>query len=126
QPQPLVLVLLVLTWAAGDSLAERFETARAFAAISLPKRRRPGRTAQGFRAALARTPMAVLRAVAAGVRRCLPLTLAGGWRVGGFVPLGCDGTRLACPRTAELERRLGRAGKPGSAPAVWLTALVHL
>src|SRR5437660_5728236 len=63
QPQPLVLVLLVLTWAAGDSPAGRFETARAFAAISLPKRRRPGRTARGFRAALARTPMAVLRAV---------------------------------------------------------------
>src|SRR5438270_784784 len=33
---------------------------------------------------------------------------------------------LWCPRTAELERRLGQPGKPGSAPAVWLTALVHL
>jgi hypothetical protein len=126
QPQPLVLVLLVLTWASGDSLPERFETAKAFVALSLPKRRRPGRTAQGFQLALARTPMTLLRAVAAGVRRLLPVTLAAGWQVEGFVPIGCDGTRLACPRTPELERWLGQAGKPGSAPAVWLTALVHL
>jgi hypothetical protein len=126
QPQPLILVLLALTWATGDSLPERFETAKAFVAACLPKRRRPGRTVQGFQQALARTPMTLLRAVAAGVRRVLPLALAGGWQVEGFVPIGCDGTRLECPRTAELEQRLGQAGKPGSAPTVWLTALVHL
>src|SRR3954466_7608253 len=44
--QPLVLVLLCLTWAAGDSTAERFETAKGFVAACLPKRRRPGKTAQ--------------------------------------------------------------------------------
>jgi hypothetical protein len=124
--QPLVLVLLALTWAAGDSTAERFETAKAFAAACLPKRRRPGKTPQGFERALARLPLPVLRAVAAAVRAALPALLAPCWHVAGFVPLGCDGTRLACPRAAELERRLGHAGKPGSAPAVWLTALVHL
>lgn len=125
-PQPLVLVLLAITWCTGDSLPERFETAKAFVAVSLPKRRRPGQTVQGFQMALSRLPMAVLRAVAAGVRRCLPTALTAGWLVEGFVPLGCDGTRLECPRAAELEQRLGQAGKPGSAPTVWLTALVHL
>lgn len=30
------------------------------------------------------------------------------------------------PRTAELEARLGQAGKDDSAPTVWLTAFVHL
>src|SRR5829696_1310637 len=45
--QPLVLVLLALTWATGESQAERFETAKAFAAAALPKRRRPGRTVHG-------------------------------------------------------------------------------
>ena len=34
--------------------------------------------------------------------------------------------RVECPRTAELERRLGQAGKAGSAPTLWVTALVHL
>ena len=120
------LVLLTLTWTCGDSFPERFETARAFAAVCLPKRRRPGRTVQGFQKALARLPMPALHAVAAGVRRRLPALLPASWMVFGFVPIGCDGTRLECPRTAELERRLGQAGKPGSAPAVWLTALVHL
>jgi Transposase DDE domain len=124
--QPLVLVLLTLTWACGDATPERFETARAFAGVCLPKRRRPGKTVQGFQKALARLPMPALRAVAAAVRRRVAATLAPAWHVEGFVPLGCDGTRLECPRTAELERRLGQAGKPGSAPMVWLTALVHL
>ncbi len=124
--QPLVLTLLVLTWSCGDSQEERFETARAFVAVCLPKRRRPGKTVRGFDKALARLPLPALRAVAAGVRRCLAQVFARCWLVEGFVPLGCDGTRLACPRTAELDQRLGQAGKPQSAPMVWLTALVHL
>jgi Transposase DDE domain len=124
--QPLILTLLVLTWSCGDSQEERFSTARAFVAASLPKRRRPGATARGFHQALARLPMPALRAVAAALRCCLARRLARRWAVDGFIPLGCDGTRLACPRSAELERRLGQAGKPHSAPMLWLTALVHL
>lgn len=125
--QPLVLVLLALTWCSGDSQAERFETAKAFAVACRPKRRRPGRTVQGWQKALAHTPTAALRAVADAVRRLrvAPWLQAHGW-VAGFLPLGCDGSRLECPRTAELEARLGRAGKKHSAPSLWLTALVHL
>lgn len=124
--QPLLLTLLVLTWVCGDSQEERFLTARAFVAASLPKRWRPGATARGFRKALARLPMPVLRAVAAGLRVRLATVFARRWLVDGFVPLGCDGSRLACPRTAELEQRLGQAGKAHSAPMIWLTVLVHL
>src|SRR3954447_4619469 len=40
--------------------------------------------------------------------------------------MGCDGSRIECPRTAELERRLGQAGKTDAAPTLWLTAVVHL
>src|SRR5438477_383717 len=109
--QPLVLVLLALTWTCGDSTPERFETARAFVGVCLPKRRRPGKTVQGFQKALARLPMPALRAVAAAVRRGVREALAAAWHVEGFVPLGCDGTRLECPRTEALERRLGQAGK---------------
>ena len=67
-----------------------------------------------------------MRAVAAGLRRSLAARLADRWFYDGFVPIGCDGSRVECPRTAELERRLGQAGKDGSAPMVWVTALVHL
>lgn len=122
--QPLVLTLLVMTWCGGDSQPERFETAKAFVATCLPKRRRPGQSVHGFQKALAQLPLAALRAVAAGVRRRLAVLID--LTTDGFVVLGCDGSRLECPRTEELERRLGCGGKAKAAPTLWLTALVHL
>jgi hypothetical protein len=41
-------------------------------------------------------------------------------------PMGCDGSRIECCRSTELDARLGHAGNDDSAPTVWLTALVHL
>jgi len=115
-----------MTWCGGDSLAERFETAKAFCSVSLPKRRRPGRSRVGFEKALRGLPTAALRALAGGVRRRVQQHFGAGLRVEGFVPLGVDGSRLECPRTAALERRLPRAARDQSAPTVWVTALVHL
>jgi hypothetical protein len=122
----LVLVLLLMTWCCGDSQPERFETAKACCVACLPKRRRPGRTVQGFQKALAKLPLRVLRALAAGMRQNLALRLGTRWLDEGFVPIGCDGSRVECPRTAEVEQRLGQAGKQGAAPTLWVTALVHL
>ena len=124
--QPLILMLLLMTWCCGDSQSECFETARAFCIALLPGRRRPGRTVQGFQKALAKVPTRALRAVAAGIRRVLATRLAQRWLEDGFIPFGCDGSRLECPRTAELERRLRQANKSGAAPTLWVTALVHL
>ncbi len=127
--QPLLLVLLLMTWTCGDSQAERFETARACCVALLPRRRRPGRTVAGFQKALARLPSRVLRTVAAGIRQVLATRLADYWLTQGFIPIGCDGSRLECPRTAELEQRLGTANKAGAAataPSLYVTALVHL
>jgi hypothetical protein len=123
---PLVFVLLLLTWCSGDSQSERFATARACYVALRPRRRRPGTTFAGFERALARLPFTPLRVLAAGLRRAFAVYFAPVWHYHGFVPLGCDGSRLECPRTAELERCLGAAGKKDSAPTVWLTALVHL
>jgi Transposase DDE domain len=111
QARPLVFVLLVMTWCAGESLPERFETARAFYVALHQRRRRPGKTFGGFEKALGKMPLPVLRVIAAGVRRRLEAVFADGFRVEGFIPLGCDGSRLACPRSEELERRLGRGTK---------------
>jgi hypothetical protein len=124
--QPLVLVLLLMTWCCGDSLSERFEAAKAFCVVCLPKRRRPGRTVQGYQKALAKLPMGVLRSITAGIRQTLASLLAARWSDDGFIAIGCDGSRVECPRTAELERHLGQAGKDNSAPTIWVTALVHL
>jgi len=124
--QPLVYVLLAMTWCTGDSEPERFETARAFYVAHYQRQRRPGKTIQGFQKALARLPMPVLRALAAGVRRQISQLFGEGLLYRGFIPIGCDGSRLECPRSAELEKRLGQAAGKDSAPSLWLTAMVHL
>jgi Transposase DDE domain len=126
QAQPLLFVVLVLTWCSGDSTPERFETARAFYVALYQKRRRPGTTCEGFQKALARVPMAALRLVATAVRRRLAQVFAARFQVDGFVPIGCDGSRVICPRSAELEQRLGGGSKKDSPPMLWVTALVHL
>lgn len=124
--QPLVLVLLSLTWATGHSQEERFETARGFCVSLLPKRRRPGQTHAGFLKALARLPMPVLFALAQGIRSRIFTLLASVLAKDGFIPIGCDGSRLECPRTEELERNLPSGGKSNAAPSMWVTAMVHL
>lgn len=126
QVQPLLFVLLSMTWAVGDSTPERFETARAFYVACHASRKRPGQSVGGFQAALSKLPVQVLRTVATAIRQQLLVQLGdrlltGGWRV-----FGCDGSRVECPRAAELEQRLGQAGKDQSAPTVWVTAVVHL
>ena len=122
----LVLVALAMTWSLGESSPERFEMARGIVAICRPKRRRAGETAQGFQKALVRLPMRPLVALTAAVRHRLLTLLGDDLLVHGFIPLGCDGSRLECCRNDELLARMGKASKPDSSPALWVTALVHL
>lgn len=124
--QPLLFVLPVMTWCAGDSLAERFETARAFYVASYQRQRRPGKTLEGFHKALARLPVVAPRRVAAAVRGRLEQVFARRLVTDGFVPLGCDGTRLNCPRTPELERRLRANPKSQQPPTILVSAFVPL
>jgi hypothetical protein len=124
--QPLVMIALTMTWAAGDSQPEKFATARGFYVIAYETRKRPGQTIQGFQKALSRLPVRWLKALAAGVRDQIGRHYGERLLVDGFEPLGCDGSRIECPRTAELEVRLRQAGKADSAPTVWVTAFVHL
>ncbi|MBV8458392.1 MAG: transposase [Acetobacteraceae bacterium] len=122
----MLIIALAMTWAAGDSQAEKFETARGFYVVTYDARKRPGKTLQGFQKALSRIPLRQLQAVAAGVRHQIRVRFAERWLSDGFEPMGCDGSRLECPRSAELEARLRQAGKEDSAPTVWVTAFVHL
>jgi hypothetical protein len=122
----LIVIMLAMTWATGDSQAEKFEKARGYYVASHAARKRPGKTLAGFQKALRRIPMRQLRALAAGARREIRARLGARRLVDGFEPMGCDGSRIECPRTPELERGLGQAGKADAAPNLWLTALVHL
>jgi hypothetical protein len=118
--------MIAMTWAAGDSQPERFETARGFYVACHAARKRPGKTLEGFQKALGRVPMRQFRALAAGVRQEIRTRFADRWLVDGFEPMGCDGSRIECPRATELEARLGQAGKDDAAPTLWVTAFVHL
>jgi len=123
---PLLYILLLTTYCCGDSLPEKFEAARGFYVVCCPKRKRPGASFTGFEKAVAKLPMPILRALAAGIRGRVEAIFGKRWKVGDFIPFGCDGTRQACPRTEELERRLGTFGKEGSPPMIWNTSIVHL
>lgn len=123
---PLLYILLLTTYCCGDSLPEKFEAARGFYVVCCPKRKRPGASCSGFEKAVAKLPMPVLRALAAGIRGRVEAIFGDRWKVGNFIPFGCDGTRQACPRTEELERRLVPFGKEGSSPMIWNTSIVHL
>ena len=123
---PLLYILLLTTYCCGDSFPEKFEAAKGFYVVCCPKRKRPGESFAGFEKALAKLPMPVLRALAVAIRGRVEAIFGDRWKVGNFVPLGCDGTRQECPRTEELERRLGTFGKEGSAPMIWNTSIVHL
>lgn len=124
--EPLVMVLLLFTWCHGDSVSECFEAARGFYILSHARRRRPGRGVEGFQKALAKLPVHVLRNVAFEIQRRMAKLFAPGFKTAGWNVFGVDGTRLECPRTAELEQRIGTASKKKSAPMLWVTAIVHL
>ena len=123
---PLLYILVLTTYCCGDSLPEKFEAAKAFYVVCCPKRRRPGKTFSGFEKAVGKLPMPVLRSLAAAIRQRMEAVFAGRWKVGGFIPFGCDGSRQNTPRCKELERWLGSGGKAGSGPTVWITTIVHL
>ncbi len=123
---PLLYVLVLTTYCCGDSLPEKFEAAKTFYVASCPKRKRPGEHFSGFEKAIAKLPIPILRALAAALRGRIEVIFGNRWKVGNFIPFGCDGTRQACPRTEELERRLGTFGKEGSSPMIWNTSIVHL
>ena len=123
---PLVTVLALMTWYSGDSEAERFAAARAFYVACHQREKRPGESFPGFLQALAKLPLPVVHALLTAVRRRLTWLLQQHWSSNGFIVMACDGSRLECPRSAELEKRLGCCSKQASAPMLYVTALVLL
>ena len=105
---PLLWILLLTTYCCGDNLPEKFEAARGFYVVCCPKRKRPGKSFSGFEKAITKLPMPDPAGIGGGnsgpIRRSI---FREKWKVGNFIPFGCDGTRQNCPRTEELERRLG-------------------
>ena len=94
---PLVYILLMMTWCAGDSLPERFEVARGVYVVCHSKRKRPGKSPASFEKACSKLPITVLRALAHALRSQIETKFGERLLYEGFIPLGCDGTRQTCP-----------------------------
>ncbi len=125
--QPLIMIAAIMTWCAGETDADRFVLSRSFyVQVHCPKRQRPGKALSGFCKALLRLPMPVWWAFCDAVRSRVFHLLADRMTMEGWLPLGCDGSRMECPRTAELEQSLGKSSKDKSAPTLWVIALVSL
>ena len=127
----LVIGAVLMSWAAGGSILDRFAAARDALVRMYPSRRRPGRTCEGFVRKLARHTPRLLPAVVEALRRRTVESSRCGvpgacGRVGRWTLFGADSTKLDCPMTAANERGIGCASRAKSWPQVVLTTLVHL
>lgn len=121
----LALGAILMSWDAAPTLAQRFESARAVLDAALPRRRRTGRTYQGFVKALSLGSFAALRLLVPHLRERTTRAAGASWRVGAFVPIGVDGSKFDAPRTIANED-LGFAGRDKSGPQMMAVLLVHL
>src|SRR5688572_2564213 len=121
----LMLCSILMSWDPGPTLAQRFESALGLLDRALPRRRRVGRTYQGFVKALASRGRGLPAALGAHLRTLTQRAAGRAWRVGEFIPIGVDGSKFDAPRTIGNEP-LGFAGKAKCSPQMMTLLLVHL
>jgi len=125
-PRLLVIGALLLGWEAGRNLQECFAAAREVVVSMYLSRRRPGETLAGFLGALQRQSARWLAVVVAYLRRRTVELSGAAWRLGPWVVMGADGSRVECPMTRENEKALGCAGKDKTTPQLFITTLFHV
>ena len=124
-PLTLALGAVLMSLDPGPTLAQRFESVLAVLDRALPRRRKTGRTYQGFVKALSRHGEAIIGLLTPHLR-ALTIHAAGAEAsIGRWTPIGVDGSKFDAPRTVANEE-LGLAGKDKSGPQMVLLLLVHL
>lgn len=124
-PASVAIAGVLMSWEPAPTLGQRFESVLGVLDAALPRRRRTGRTYQGLVKALDRHSHALLITLAPRLRTCTRRAADRCWRVGRFVPIGVDGSRIDAPRTIANEP-LGFAGKARCSPQMMAVLLVHL
>ena len=122
----LVSTALLMGWCATQLQQDAFEESREAAVALYPSRRRPGRTLTGFLAALASNTGRLLLLVVRALRRASEEVAGPRWRLGPWVLLSVDGSRVECPRTAANEQAFGCAGKKKTTPQQFVTTVFHV
>jgi hypothetical protein len=122
----LVLAALMMGWAGGNSLGERFALARACLLEIHPTRKRSGAGYNGFIDALSRHSTRLLNLLTDVFRRRM-LEMAGTeYRTFGFIVFGVDGTKIQLPRSDSNLAHFGIANKKHSSPEMLLCGLFHV
>lgn len=116
---------VLMSWDPAPTLAQRFESVLDVLDHALPRRRRTGRTYQGFVKASERSSEALLDQLIPRLRERTRAAAGQHWRVGDFVPIAVDGSRFDAPRTIANEP-LGFASKDKCSPQMMVLLLVHL
>lgn len=122
----LVLAALMMGWASGSSLVERFDLARRCLVEIYPTRKRPGVGYNGFIDCLARHGARLLNLLAGALRKRLGELAGESYRTFGFVVFGADGTKIALPRSDSNIAHFGIANKKNSGPEMILCGLFHV
>lgn len=125
------LAAVLMSLDAAPTLAQRFESALGVLDRSLPRRERTprhprlGRTFQGFVKAMMRCSASLLSTLVPRLRERTVRAAGKHFKIGRWVPIGVDGSRIDAPRTIANEA-LGLAGKDKCGPQMMLLLLVHL
>jgi hypothetical protein len=121
----LVVGAILMSWDVADHLKDAFEHAWDCLAAMYPTRRRPGRTYRGFIETLRRHSASLLETVSTALRGKMQQVAGGHWRMGRWVPMAADGSRVECPRTKANEKALGCAGRKKTGPQLFVTTVYH-
>lgn len=122
----LVVAAIVMSWCQASVVGDAFEAARDAVVSMYRSRRRPGKSLTGFLSALRGRSSALLGIVAPTLRQAVVRASGSYWRLGPWVFMGVDGSRVECPRTAANERAFGCGGKKKTTPQQWVTTIFHV
>lgn len=123
----LAMAAVLMCWTAtASSLREAFEVARGGVVGMYESRRRPGRSWEGFWAALGKRSEALLTRLKEALRASVPRQAGSQWSWRNWVVLAADGSRIDCPRTAANQEAFGCAGRSKTGPQQYLTTLFHV
>jgi len=125
-PKYVVLSWIVMGWSVQGELTGRFREGVEWLGETFSRRRRTGKTYQGFVKASQHLRRDCLQRFWSSARRTIPKQLGEAWYWYGWVVMGTDGSRFQTSRTRANERQLGKSGRDKSHPQWWGTCVLHL
>ena len=122
----LVITAILMSWSSSACQQDAFDDARESAVSMYRSRRRPGASLTGFLKALRARTKGLLAVVVQALRQASEQAAGEHWRLGPWVLMSVDGSRVECPRTAANERAFGCAGKKKTTPQQFVTTVFHV